>query len=223
MTGFLSSENWIGELPTRVRSAVEARMVTIEVPAGSTFKRTGDAPDGLFQVEKGYLRLLGLHSDGRQILILIYREGNTFGETPMVAKRCFSHTTVALTDTRIHKVGLNDFWDLYRAHPEIPESLCRKFAHNISKGFAKRELHATLRLRGQIAQMLANIAEYCGEPAGDGWVGLSLPITHTDIAEHLEVTRQAVQREMSAMNEAGVLQKRGGRWCLRAEDLVKQR
>lgn len=221
MTGFLSSENWVGELPARVRSAVEARMVTLEVPAGATFKRTGEAPDGLFQVEKGYLRLLGLHSDGRQILILIYRDGNTFGETPMVAKRPFNHTTIALTDTRIKKVGLGDFWDLYRSHPEIPESLCRKFAHNISKGFVRRELRATLRLRGQIAKMFANIAEFCGESASDGWLSISLPITHTDIAEHLEVTRQAVQREMSAMSDAGILQKHGGRWYLRAPDSVK--
>ncbi|HEY0686569.1 MAG TPA: Crp/Fnr family transcriptional regulator [Steroidobacter sp.] len=222
MTGFLSSENWISELPARVRSAVETRMITIEVPAGATFRRTGETADGLFQVQKGYLRLLGLHSDGRQILILIYRDGNTFGETAVVAKRPLNHTTVALTDTRVNQVPLADFWDLYRTHPEIPESLCRKFAHNISKSFVRRELRATLRLRGQIAKMFTNIAEFCGEPAGAGWLRCSLPITHTDIAEHLEVTRQAVQREMSAMSDAGVLQKRGGHWYLRAGELERE-
>lgn len=218
MTGFLSSENWIGELPARVRDAVEAKMITVDVPAGGTFKKSGQEPDGMFQVRHGYLRLMGLHSDGRQVLILIYRDGNTFGETAVVAKRPFNHTTVALIDTRIDKVPLDDFWELYRAHPEIPESLCRKFAHNISKGFVRRELRATLRLQGQIAKMFANIAEYCGEPTGDGWLGCSLPITQTDIAEHLEVTRQAVQREMSAMSDAGILQKREGRWYLRAPE-----
>lgn len=221
MTGFLSSENWISELPARVRDAVEARMVTLEVPAGATFRSMGEVPDGMFQVRKGYLRLLGLHSDGSQILILIYRDGNTFGETAMVAKRLLNHTTVALTDTLIDKVAVDDFWELYRAHPEIPESLCRKFANNISKGFVRRELRATLRLRGQIARMFTNIAEYCGESDGDGWLSFSLPITHTDIAEHLEVTRQAVQREMSAMSDAGILQKRGGRWCLKTSELVR--
>lgn len=221
MTGFLSSENWISELPARVRSAVEARMITVDVRAGSTFKKSGEVPDGMFQVQKGYLRLLGLHSDGRQVLVLIYRDGNTFGETAVVAKRPHNHTTVALTDTRINQIPLDDFWDLYRAHPEIPESLCRKFAHNISKGFVRREMRATLRLQGQIAMMFTNIAEYCGESTGDGWVCCSLPITHTDIAEHLEVTRQAVQREMSAMSDAGVLQKREGRWYLRAPDSAR--
>lgn len=52
MTGFFSSENWILDVPARVRNAIEAKMVTIEVPAGSAFKRAGDAPDGLFQVER---------------------------------------------------------------------------------------------------------------------------------------------------------------------------
>ncbi|MFC4311806.1 helix-turn-helix domain-containing protein [Steroidobacter flavus] len=89
MTGFLSPENWIGELPARVR--------TVDVPAGMTFKRMGEPPDGLFRV----------------------------------------------------------------------------------------------------------------------------PISHTDIAEHLEVTRQALQREMSAMSDAGILQKRAGRWCLKAPDSMR--
>ena len=212
MTGILSGENWIRDLPQSVREAVQERMVTVDLSAGAFLKKAGDAPDGLFQIESGYVRLLGLHHDGRQILILIYREGNTFGETPMVARRAFTHTTMALTRARIRKLSLNHFWELYHRHPEIPESLCRKFAAAITKGFVHRELIATHKLKGQIGSMIANIAEYCGEPEPGGGVSIALPITQTDIAEHLLVTRQAVQREIGALKDAGLVEKRDGRW-----------
>jgi CRP/FNR family cyclic AMP-dependent transcriptional regulator len=222
MTGLLSGENWIRDLPEPVRRAVEERMVALDLAAGETLKKAGDAPDGLFQIESGYLRLLGLHHDGRQILILIYREGNTFGETPVVARRPFSHTTVALTPARIRRLPLDQFWELYHRHPEIPESLCRKFASAITKGFTHREIRSTHKLKGQIGSMIANIAEYCGEAEPGGGISFGLPITQTDIAEHLDVTRQAVQREIGSLKEAGLLQKRNGRWHLRSVEALRR-
>jgi CRP-like cAMP-binding protein len=214
MTGLLNEENWIRDLPEHVRAAIEERMKVVELAAGQVLKQAGDAPEGLFQMQSGLVRLLGLHADGRQILIRLYRQGNTFGETPMVARRPYNHTTVALTPARICKVPLNDFWELYHRHPEIPEALCRKFAHNITSGFRMRELRSTHRLRGQIGSMLSNIAHYCGEPRGDADVSFSVPITQTDIAEHLEVTRQAVQRELAALKAEGIIEKRDKTWYI---------
>jgi CRP-like cAMP-binding protein len=212
MTAILTAENWIQALPERVREAVTERMTTVTLKAGETLMDAGDPPEALFQVESGFLRLLGLHNDGRQILILIYREGNTFGETPMVGRRPFHHTTVAMTPARVRRVAQSDFWELYYKYPEIPESLCRKFANNITKGFTMRELRATNRLKAQIGSMLATVAEYCGESDIDGSLSFGLPITQTDIAEHLEVTRQAVQREVGALKDTGLVKKRDGRW-----------
>ncbi|WP_420607562.1 Crp/Fnr family transcriptional regulator [Novosphingopyxis sp.] len=221
MIGMLSDENWIRDLPYHVQQAIEERMSTVEIAAGSVFKHAGGAADGLYQVEEGYLRLLGLHSDGRQILILIYRKGNTFGETPMVAGRPFNHTTVALTEVRIKKVAQSDFWDLYHKHPDIPEALCRKFAWNISRNFENRELRSTRRLSGQIVATMANVAKFCGKPEPDGAISIALPITQIDIAEHLEVTRQAVQREMAKLKKTRLIEKRSGTWyCQRAEVLL---
>jgi CRP/FNR family cyclic AMP-dependent transcriptional regulator len=221
MTGILDAENWISEAPPHVRQAILERMATIDLAAGAVIKNAGDPPEGLFQIESGFVQLLGLHNDGRQILILIYRPGNTFGETPMVARRAFNHTTVALTPVRIRKLPQAAFWDLYHRHPEIPEALCRKFATNTSRTFAWREFRATHRLKTQIALMLVNIAEYCGKPEPGGGVSVELPITQADIAAHLEVTRQAVQREIGAMKAAGLLYKRDSRWHLASLEAMR--
>ena len=214
MTGIIHHENWIAALPPSVAEAIRARMTVVEVPAGSIVKRAGDLSEALFQVERGFVRMLGLHRDGRQVLILIYREGNVFGETPMVARRGFTHTTVALTDARLLRLAEPDFWQLYRAHPEIPESLCRKFAANSTRLLDFDELRSTMRLREQIVSMLSNIADHAGKPGRTGGVDLVLPISQTDIADHLQVTRQAVQREMSSLQEIGVIGRIAGKWCV---------
>ena len=164
----MSSENLLSQLPAHVREAMLSRMDSIDVRAGETLRRSGDPARGMYQVEQGYLRLHGLNSDGRQVLILVYRSGNCFGESPLIAGRTHHHTTVALTDVRLRVLADRDFWELYDQYREIPDALCRKFAGNMDRQFALRELHSTLRLREMIAYCFATLAEQCGVVGEDG-------------------------------------------------------
>ena len=212
MVGIMSNENWIGELPVRVRDAIMQRVKVLDVPAGVVVKQTGDAPSAMYQVQQGFLRLQGLHPDGNQVLILIYRSGNSFSESTLVARRQANHTTVALTDARISRLSSDDFWDLYHHHPEIPEALCRKFANNISRQFVAREIRRAHRLRKLIALMFENLADHCGQSSPGGAVSIPIPLTQTDIAAHYDVTRQSVQREVGMLKANGVLSKLNGIW-----------
>jgi CRP/FNR family transcriptional regulator, cyclic AMP receptor protein len=212
MVGIISGENWIGGLPQDVREAILERMVGQDVQAGTIVRNAGDPPTAMYQVERGYLRLLGLHNDGQPMLILIFKAGNNFSESTLVAHRAANHTTVALTDARILRLSRDDFWDLYHRHSEIPEALCRKFANNISRQFIARETRRTHRLRKLVTLLFENLAEHCGRDEPDGSVTISIPFTQTDIAEHYDVTRQGVQREVGALKAEGVVSKQQNVW-----------
>lgn len=216
-------ENWIAELPTAVRNALLARTTQQAVAAGETLKAAGDVPDAIYQVEEGFLKLMGLYPDGRKMLIELYSAGNSFGETAVIVRReGHFHSTVALVPTIVRRLARDDFWALYRAHPEIPEALSRKFAHKITRMFNSREIKATLRLRSQIAGLLLNVARRCGTEGPHGALCFSLPISHADIAEHLDVTRQAVQREVGVLRQAGLVVRAGRGWTiLRPGDLAR--
>jgi len=212
LPGVLSTENWIAALPDVVQREIREAMITRELAPGEVLTEAGALPEGFYQVEAGYLRLVADQADGRQILILIYRPGNCMAESTLVADRTSNHTTIALTDARVRLVSRDDFWRLYRRHPEIPEALCRKFARNISRLLARRELTTTRRLREMVAFVFCNLAEECGRPEPDGSIVIELPLTQNDLADHLGVTRQAVQREVGGLTKLGVLTKREGHW-----------
>ena len=212
MSAIIRTQNWIEGLPAPVRARIEERMISIDLAPGQILKQAGDRPDGMFQVQSGYLRLLGLHPDGRRHLLLIYGPGNPFSETTMVSRRSVHlHTTSAMVATRVRRLDTADFWELYYAHPEIPEALCRKFAASITWAFQSRTEQVTNKLRLQIASTLAALAKHVGQSEQCG-ISFDLPITHTDIAENLDVTRQAVQRECAALSEAQLIQRTEGRW-----------
>jgi CRP-like cAMP-binding protein len=213
--GLIYSENWIDDLPDAVQQAILARMQTIDLDKNQVLKDAGEAPAAIFQVENGYLKLIRLLSDGRSRFIVLYRAGSSFGETAVITKRpIYDHTTVALVPSRVRRLAVTDFWELYARHREISDALCRKFAHLVALQFDRQDLRATLPLRGRIAAMLVDLAEHLGSTDERPDLTFTLPISHTDIADHVEATRQAVQREISALTAAGLVGRRGDRWSV---------
>ncbi len=215
MHGITSKENWIAELPPAVATAIHARMTTQAYAAGEPIKQAGEAPSRMHQLQSGYVKLIGHLEDGRQQIITIYAPGNCFSETAVIAKRPYHHTTLALTDCRVRVLGAEDFWDLYRTHPEIPETLCRKFAGSISRQMASRDMRANHRLGKRIALLFESLAMRCGEERVGQSCTIAVPITQSDIGDHFDVTRQSVQREITALKTAGILDKHMGKWIIR--------
>ena len=212
LPGLLSTENWIAELPDAVRQEVLSRMIPRDLAPGEVLTQAGETSVGCYQLEAGYLRLVADHADGRQTLILIFRPGNCLSESPLVAQRPPNHTTIALTNARVRLLPVDDFWTLYHQHAAIPEALCRKFAISMSRLLTRREIAVTRRLREMVAFVFCNLAQQCGRPEPDGSITIDLPLTQNDLADHLGVTRQAVQREVGALKNLGALTKRDGFW-----------
>lgn len=217
----ISNENWLAEVSPIVREAVAQRSRIIEVPAGATFRRAGDPGVSMYQVEHGYLKLHSLRADGERMLILLYGPGNCFGESPLVAHRHHNHTTVALVDSRVRALQANDFWEIYNEFAEVPEALCRKFANALGRSLATRDARAAARLRAMVAATFAVLAERSGTRGPDGSIVIPLPLTQGDFAEYLEVTRQAAQREIGALKQAGIIAQDKESWRILRPDLLQ--
>lgn len=199
-------------------------MQTIKLARSDVLKEAGDKPAAIFQVEDGYLKLIRELPDGRSQFIILYGPANTFGETAVIARRgVHHHSTIALVPSRVRRLAVADFWELYARHPEIPDALCRKFARLVTMQLDRHDLTGALRLRDRIAVMLASLAEQLGSRDPEGGVSFTLPISHADIADHVEATRQAVQREMSALAAAGLVRRVRDRWSLPSPDRLLSR
>ena len=211
----ISRDDWIVAMPPPVQDAILSRMAVRELGPGETLKEAGDAPYAIFQVEYGLLKLSRLLPDGKLRLVVLYGKGATFGETALVVGRfAYDHTTIALVGSRVRTLASTDFDLLAARHPEINAALCRKFAQVVATLLVRQDETVSLRLRCRLAVMFVSLAEDLGRQQEDGRVSFMLPISHADIAEHVNATRQAVQRELSAMTSIGVMERRGNRWSV---------
>ena len=212
--GMISTENWIASLPQRVQAVLAEHWIEENYSAGEEIRSAGEMPDGMIQVLSGYVRLHALQKDGRQLLITIYGAGNSYAETAVVGRRPLHHTSSALTHVCVRRMPIEAFWTLYATHPEIPEALCRKFANALSWQIAAREMRASKGLAQCIALLLQHASEICGKSYVDG-VEITCPFTQQDLADHLDVTRQSIQREIRELKRVGLIRRTGRRWLIR--------
>jgi CRP-like cAMP-binding protein len=219
MTGM---DNWLEELPSAVRSAMKDRMTSQVYAAGAAITAAGDEPTHMHRVVDGYVKLLAHHASGEESMLVIYVPGNCWAETAIVAKRPLHHSTVALTDVRIASLTQEDFWELYRRHPEIPEALCRKFAVSLSRTAINRGLTSSTPLRSLVAMAFASLAENCPGQVSDNGCSIRVPIKLADIAAYFGVTRQSVQTAVSQLKERGIIEKQSGVWMIHDRDKLLQ-
>lgn len=214
MEGFVVADDWIGALSPPVRRAVAAEMQLRAIPAGGELVRAGSMADHVFRLRNGFLKQTGLQEDGECTLVTIYGPGACFAETAVIVDAPLNHTTVALTSSVVECLPTPVFWRLYRAHGEIPDALCRKFAHAVRRAVTIRETSASVRLNTRLELLFAGLAHNCGAVEPNGLHRINIPFTQIDLAQHLGVTRQSIQRELASLKLAGSVSRQTGGWLV---------
>ncbi|MEM5518307.1 Crp/Fnr family transcriptional regulator [Henriciella sp. AS95] len=207
--------NWIEELPQDAQTAIRQRFVYRNLSAGDVIGEAGQPSEGMYQVQSGYIKMLADQPDGERALLLIYMRGNCFGESTVIAQRPHHHTTVAASAARIAFLNHADFHDLYCQYPSIPEALCRKFATALSSMISFRETQSQANVGQRVARVLYNLAEVSDAQQVGQYREIDVPFTIADLSSFLGVTRQTVQKEISALKKRNLIYKLHGTWTVR--------
>jgi CRP-like cAMP-binding protein len=82
------------------------RLKTVLVPRhyekGSLIYREGDPPEGIYLIKKGRVRISKTLQGERNLSLVIFRDGNYFGDISALEKREHSATATALTEVEIY-------------------------------------------------------------------------------------------------------------------------
>ena len=223
--------DWIAELPRDIRSEFRARMTSAQFSAGEIITQSGTPAMCIHQVQSGYVKILKDLPSGDQVLLALYIPGNVFSESAVIVGREHHHTTIAATNVTLNLLKKPDFDALYHTYREVPENLCRKLAHSMSLFLENREFTSLHDIRTQVALLFCNLADRCADQGRDDshnssdshghGIQIDVPLTVTDIADFLGVSRQTVQKEISILKAQGTLDKTAGKWVV--QDLPKLR
>jgi len=168
----------------------------------------GDHGTDVFFVASGQVRAL-IRTDGvRDVILGDIGDGGFFGELAAIDSQPRSASIVAMTGATLARMSAGLFRAIVREHADVCGQLLTLLAARIRALDNRVSELATLDVRHRLFAELLRISRPDGVTPGRALV--SPPPYHAEIAARISARREAVTRELGALESAGLLERRRG-------------
>jgi CRP-like cAMP-binding protein len=198
----LAENEWFQELPAAVVSQLTQLATVRHFGDGDLIHAKGDAPDGLYGVRRGQVRISNVGSDGQEILVAVFEPGGWWGEISMFDGLPRTHDAHAIGDTEIILLPQQRFQALLEQQPDLYPHFVKMLCRKLRLAFTHIDDLAFLPLPERIAKQLLNLAEIYGE---DTEVGrrIRLHLPQEDLGRMLGASRQSVSKILKRFESQG--------------------
>lgn len=194
-------------LPAAVIAKLDARCTWRRATAGQWLLDYQDASNDVFFVVAGVVRVI-LQSGGREVLFRELKAGEFFGELAAIDREPRSSGIVAVLDVTLGRMPASVFIATVNEHADVCNQLLGLLARQIRSLSNRVHEFTTLDVRHRIMAELLRLSR--PEPNRPGRAIVSPPPIHAEIAARVSTRREAVVRELTAMERAGLIERRRG-------------
>lgn len=184
------------------RSLICSKAYVRTYKKGGYIFRQGDVPEYLYFVLDGEVETGQVNALGRQNYVDFVKEGQGFGAVDLFLEHeSYEYYALAGKESEVLAVSRHFFYRTCENncahHSKIIFNLMQIFAKEAEKN--KKRLH--LLTRGTLRQ---RTAYYLIQLSADG-KNIDLPMNREDLAAYLNTTRPSLSRELSKMQEKGII------------------
>ncbi|MDT9600874.1 Crp/Fnr family transcriptional regulator [Sphingosinicella rhizophila] len=167
---------------------------------GEPLFHEGDAADLVYNLTAGTLKLYKLLPDGRRQIIGFLLPGDFLGTAP--GDHAFSAEAVEPAEyCRFARARFDAFVD---THPEIGRELYLMAVHELAAAREQMVLLGRKTAAERLATFLLGLFDRARARNAD-WEIVRLPMSRTDIADYLGLTKETVSRSFTAFRTAGMI------------------
>jgi CRP-like cAMP-binding protein len=207
-------------LPPETLSAIARCARMRRVDAGEVVIERGDPPGALFAVATGKLKVVAPRSAGRDATLHILGPGEAFGEAALFQADGRTARVAALEESVLLAIDRADVMALLQRSTLLSGRLLELLARRLKATIAHFEATTSLDATQRLASKLLVLAEHFGVAEGCG-VRLTVKLSQSELGDLVDSTRQTVNRQLRAWQQAGVLDTHDGR--IRVIDLAALR
>jgi len=170
----------------------------------------GDPDDQVYFLLEGTVRLYKIYGDYKEATTALLAEGDLFGELGLQETRRQNTFAEAVTDARVAVVRKSVLKEAINRHPEFALKLFSSFSERFKQSDETIGSLLNREVSARLVTLLSHLGERFGEPDGSATI-LKVRLTHQDLANMIFSTREAVSKEMSGFQRAGLIETRNHR------------
>lgn len=219
MTGSWSRP-WEGVVSDELTRALERISLRKTFTAGQFVYRRGDVNRDMVGVVSGVVRMMFTAPDGRELIAGLYTPGTWFGEVSVFDHAPRPTDAVVMQDAELMIAPAAQVAELLDSQPLLYRDLARVVCGKLRVAFDFLE-DTFLPMGVRIARRLLDLCETHGVSVTEGLM-IDLRLSQVDLAQMLGLARQSVNREVKALESAGLIGQMGGRIFVRNKPGLEQ-
>lgn len=189
-------------LPQEVQDALLQVAHRRQLQRGDSLFLKGSAPDALFGMVQGALRVSVAAPDGREAVIAVLEPGHWFGEVSLFVGQQRVYDTCAVEPSEVAVVQAADFHHLIATQPALHMAFTRLVCLRLRQALAWIDDAILQPLPVRLAHRLVTLDS---RPASAESTTVVLAVSQEDLAFMLGVSRQSINRQLKQWEEEGML------------------
>lgn len=165
----------------------------------------GDPADRLYLLVKGVVQVRKEYGNYRRATVALLKDGGGFGEFDLSGKDRQGASAQAMTACRVASIRKGDLRLAMGRHPVLAVELLRVLSERLRHSEQTIGILLHREVAARLAALMPVLAERFGEHGEDG-VGLTIPLTHGEVADMMACTREAVSKALGELRNEGFVE-----------------
>jgi CRP-like cAMP-binding protein len=156
----------------------------------------GDAPEWLYLVAGGRIKVIKHSSLGKEFIVAFWGPGDMFGEVAVFENKPYPASAQASTETSVLAIRRADFVSFITAKPQVALRIINVLGQRLRVAQGRLRDLAGERVEQRLARMLLMLSAKLGD---------DLPFTRQEIADMAGTTTETAIRLMSRLKDGGII------------------
>lgn len=176
---------------------------------GATIFMEGAPLKGLYILEKGLVKIYKLSSEGREQVLHIVREGETFAGAPIFLRKATCPAFAqAIESSTVILIPKDSLLGLIKKNPDIAIKILESFSGYLNDLVSLVDDLSLKDVSHRLARFLLELAKSKGVSAKKG-VLIETGFTKQDIAAQVGTVREVISRTLSQFQAKGLIKVEG--------------
>jgi CRP-like cAMP-binding protein len=188
---------------------------------GETFFVPDELADRIFFISEGRVKISSMNEEGKEVTKAILEKGEVFGELALAGEQRRRDTAMAMDNTTVCIVTLEELRSLMRERSDLNLFFMRIFSQRQLEMERRLESLVFRDSRSRIIEFLVQLTQEKGQRVGYEWVVRNF-ITHQEIANLTATSRQTVTTTLNDLRALKLLTFNRSRLLVRDLDKLQQ-
>jgi CRP-like cAMP-binding protein len=188
---------------------------THRLAKGTLLFHQGEEGDALYGVAEGLIRIWVSGDSGKELTLQLLEPGDVFGEIALLDGLPRSASAEAVDDSLLVMVKRDAFLPLLEAESGLARHVIELICERLRDSTNRASDFAFLGLPTRLARKLLQLAIAHGHDEPDGAVRIALKLSQSELAQMLGVTREAVNKQLKAWTQDGLVLHEHGQIVIR--------